>query len=120
MKIAFVSQPSHSVLPPTGSLEIWTREVARRLGERHEVVLYASATEEIGDCTRDGIEYRFVDHSVDATLAYARALWRLRPANKAFFSSTSTRSPTGSRSRSTSSGVGWTLCTSTTTRRRCR
>ena len=88
MKIAFVSQPSHSVLPPTGSLEIWTREVARRLGERHEVVLYASATEEMGDCTRDGIEYRFVDHRVDATLAYARALWRLRPANKAFFSST--------------------------------
>jgi spore coat protein SA len=88
MKVAFVTQPSHSVLPPTGSLEIWTREVARRLAERHEVVLYASATEGTADGTREGIDYRFVDHRVDATLAYARALWRLRPANKAFFSST--------------------------------
>jgi glycosyltransferase involved in cell wall biosynthesis len=88
VKIAFVSQPSHSVLPPTGSLEIWTREVARRLAERHDVVLYASATDETADGVRDGINYRFVDHGVDATLAYARALWRLRPPDKAFFSST--------------------------------
>jgi glycosyltransferase involved in cell wall biosynthesis len=88
MRVAFVSQPSHSVLPPTGSLEIWTREVARRLAERHDVVLYASASEGTEDGRRDGIDYRFVDHRADATLAYARALWRLRPADKAFFSST--------------------------------
>jgi spore coat protein SA len=88
VRIAFVSQPGHTVLPPAGSLEIWTREVARRLAERHEVSIYASTSRAASDLERDGIAYRFVDHRADAQLARARPLWRLRPADKAFFSST--------------------------------
>jgi glycosyltransferase involved in cell wall biosynthesis/SAM-dependent methyltransferase len=86
MKIAFVSQPGYSVLPPVGSLEIWTRDVARRLAGRHEVTVYASASAETADVTRDGVAYRFIDHRADALLARGlRPLWRTRPADKAYF-----------------------------------
>ena len=42
MKIAFVSQPGHAVLPAAGSIELWADAVSRRLSERHEVTIYAS------------------------------------------------------------------------------
>lgn len=88
MRIAFVSQPGCSVLPPVGSLEIWTREVARRLADRHEVAVYASAGPQTADGVRDGIEYRFVQHGGDRRAArLLRPLWRLRPADRALFSS---------------------------------
>jgi spore coat protein SA len=87
VKLAFVTQPSHAVLPPAGSLEIWTREVARRLAERHEVVIYASGSPGALDGVHDGVEYRFVEHGADAKLGRLRPLWRLRPADKAYFSS---------------------------------
>jgi glycosyltransferase involved in cell wall biosynthesis len=87
VKVAFVTQPGHTVLPPAGSLEIWTREVARRLAESHDVSIYASAVEGAADGRRDGVDYRFVEHAGDATLARLRPLWRLRPADRAFFSS---------------------------------
>ena len=39
MKIAFVSHPGFGVLPPIGSVEIGTREMARRLaGDGLEIV----------------------------------------------------------------------------------
>jgi glycosyltransferase involved in cell wall biosynthesis/protein-L-isoaspartate O-methyltransferase len=76
------------VLPPAGSLEIWTREVARRLAERHEVTIYASASAGTEDGRHDGVDYRYVGHRADARLArLLRPLWRLQPADKAFFSS---------------------------------
>jgi len=87
MKIAFISQPGHAVLPPAGSLEIWTKEVAARLAESHEVVIYASAVSGAPTRKRDGAEYRFVEHGVDSRLARMRVLWRALPAERAFFSS---------------------------------
>ena len=89
MKFAFVSQPGYTVLPPVGSLEIWTREVARRLAQRHDVTVYASASPTTVEGLQDGVEYRFIEHAADARLARVlRPLWRLRPADKALFSST--------------------------------
>lgn len=89
MKIAFVTQPSHSVLPPAGSLEIWTREVGKRLAARgHDVVVYASATEGVDSGVHDGIEFRLVDHDLDRALArLLRPLYRVLPARRPFFSS---------------------------------
>lgn len=44
MKIAFVSQPINSFsIPPSGSLTVWTYEVARRLARSCQVVVYAKA-----------------------------------------------------------------------------
>ena len=88
MKVAFVSQPGYAILPPAGSLEIWTREVARRLAERHEVVIYGSSTGKSESRRVDGIEYRLISHGRVRLLTRAvRLLWRLRPADTAFFSS---------------------------------
>jgi len=89
VKIAFVTQPSHSVLPPAGSLEIWTREVGKRLVARgHDVVVYASATEGVVPGAHDGIEFRFVQHALDRALArLLRPLYRVLPAPRPFFSS---------------------------------
>ena len=58
MKIGFVTQPGHAVLPPAGSLEIWTREVGRRLAPAHDVHVYAPAAAD-GTAEADGIPYRF-------------------------------------------------------------
>ena len=43
MKIAFVSQPWNTIVPPVqnGSVAIWTYEVAKRLAESYEVTVYA-------------------------------------------------------------------------------
>jgi len=41
MRIAFVCQPIGSfTVPPGGSIDIWTYEVARRIADRHQVVVY--------------------------------------------------------------------------------
>jgi glycosyltransferase involved in cell wall biosynthesis len=89
MKIAFVSQPGYAVLPPAGSIEIVTREVARRLAERHDVTIYGSASPGLEDVNYDGIRYRFVHHKRDAMLARVlRPLFQRRPADKGFFTST--------------------------------
>ena len=88
MKVAFVSQPGYAILPPAGSLEIWDREVARRLTARHELVIYGSSTGDSASRTVDGIEYRLVSHGRTRLLTRAmRLLWRLWPADRAFFSS---------------------------------
>ena len=88
MRIAFVSQPGYAVLPPAGSVEIWDREVARRLAERHEVVIYGSSTGASSAQRVDGIEYRLISHTGVRVLTRGmRLLWRLWPADKAFFSS---------------------------------
>jgi glycosyltransferase involved in cell wall biosynthesis len=88
VRIAFVSQPGYAVLPPAGSLEIWTHDVARQLADRHEVTIYASASAGTADTVKDAVHYRFVEHDRDQTLGrFARQGWRLRPADKAYFAS---------------------------------
>ncbi len=88
MKVAFVSQPGYAILPPAGSLEIWTREVGRRLADRHEIVIYGSSTGGSETRRADGMEYRLVSHGRIGLFTRAmRLLWRLWPADKAFFSS---------------------------------
>lgn len=89
MKLAFVTQPGFAVQPPSGSLEIWTREVARRLARRHDVTIYASRTAATEEATVEGVRYRFLSHGADVALArIARPAWRLLPADRPFFAST--------------------------------
>jgi glycosyltransferase involved in cell wall biosynthesis len=89
MRIGFLSQPGYAVLPPAGSLEIWTDEVARRLAARgHEVSIYASRPGNRGDAVHDGVAYRFVEHASDARVArVVRPLHRALPRDRPFFAS---------------------------------
>jgi glycosyltransferase involved in cell wall biosynthesis len=88
MKIAFVSQPGFAVLPPAGSIEIVTREFARRLAARHEVTIYGSASPGLEDGFDGRVHYRFIAHERDATIARGlRRLYRARPADRGFFTS---------------------------------
>ncbi len=87
MKIAFVTQPGHKVLPAAGSLEIWTENVARRLAERHEVTVYASAPAD-RVVTEEGVRHELVRHDRDGLIhRIGRGAYRLLPADLAFFSS---------------------------------
>ena len=88
MKVAFVSQPGFAVLPPAGSIEIVTREFARRLAERHDVTIYGSAAPGVADGTDERVRYRFVAHDRDATIARGvRPLYRGRRPDRGFFTS---------------------------------
>jgi len=88
MRIAFVSHPGYAVLPPAGSVEIGTREFAKRLAERHEVTMFGSASSAVQDTTDEGVRYEFIDHGADARLARVlRPAHRLRPADKGYFAS---------------------------------
>jgi glycosyltransferase involved in cell wall biosynthesis len=88
MRIAFVSHPRFGVLPPIGSVEIGTREVARRLAARHLVTVYASAVPGTRDTIDDGVRYRFVGHDGDRLVErVACRLLRFRPADKGYFAS---------------------------------
>jgi glycosyltransferase involved in cell wall biosynthesis len=64
MKIAFVNQPWAMVKPPvqSGSLSIWTWEVARRLAKEHRVVVFEGCkTRPVPDTLIcEGVEYRFL------------------------------------------------------------
>ena len=88
MKIAFVTQPGHAVLPAAGSLEIWTAEVARRLAGEHAVTIFASRSARTTDTTEAGIDYRFVPHTGQSVNRALRGVWRLRSIRKPFFAST--------------------------------
>jgi glycosyltransferase involved in cell wall biosynthesis len=88
VKIAFVTQPGHAVVPPTGSLELWTDQVARRLAARHEVTIYGSQPPSPGSPPDDGIVYRLIRHSRGRRLVRAvRGAWRLLPPTKPFYAS---------------------------------
>ena len=89
VKIGFLTQPGHTVLPPAGSLEIWTHEVAGRLARRgHEVSIYASRVRDAQSREVDGVRYRFLDHAVDGVIGRGiRPLFRALPRDRAFFSS---------------------------------
>jgi glycosyltransferase involved in cell wall biosynthesis len=60
MKIAIVSQPWEAICPPrTGSTEIQIYEAARRLANRHEVLVYARHRRGRGHVEFDeGVQYR--------------------------------------------------------------
>jgi spore coat protein SA len=88
MKVAFVTQPGHAVLPAAGSVEIWTAEVARRLAGEHEVTIFASRSARTVDAEEDGIAYRFVADSRGAQFRRAvRRAWRVLPGDRPFFAS---------------------------------
>jgi spore coat protein SA len=68
VKIAFVNQPWNRVVIPveSGSIAIWTYEVARRLAPRFEPVVYAKKTGDDKAEERDeGVEYRRVSIAED-------------------------------------------------------
>lgn len=69
MKIAFVNQPWAMVLPPaqSGSLSIWTWEVARRLACKHDVTVYEGCKRwSLPDVDRcEGVRYRFFRVAAD-------------------------------------------------------
>jgi spore coat protein SA len=86
MKVAFVTQPTHAVLPPSGSLELWTREVARRLAPEHDVTVFATRSDDTEHAERDGVRYRLINHAHDHRVArVARPAWRLLPDDRAYF-----------------------------------
>jgi glycosyltransferase involved in cell wall biosynthesis len=90
VRIAFVSQPGHTVQPAVGSLELWSWQVAQRLAPDHDVVVYASRPPDghEADPVVAGVRYRFVDHSVDRRLsAVLRRVWRVFPPTRGFFAS---------------------------------
>jgi spore coat protein SA len=89
MKLAFVSHPGFAVLPPIGSVEIGTREMATRMAARHDITVYGSASPGLQDTTDAGVRYRFIAHTGDAKLARVlRPAHRLRPKDKGYFAST--------------------------------
>ena len=82
---AFVSQPWAAVLPPSESVAIGTREVARRLATEARVVVYArGAGDGVEVVHEDGVEFRLVPAELDwrAMKAATPARWlatRRRP-----------------------------------------
>ena len=88
MRIAFVTQPGHAVMPAAGSIELWAEAVAERLTERHEVTVYASAPPRGPAPDGSAIAYRFVEHGRARLLTRAlRLAWRALPDRRPFFAS---------------------------------
>ena len=88
MRIAFVTQPGHAVMPAAGSIELWAEAVAERLAERHEVRVYASAPPRGPAPDDSAIGYRFVEHGRARLLTRAlRLAWRALPDRRPFFAS---------------------------------
>lgn len=90
MRITFVTQPNHAVLPPLGSIEIQVQHVARRLAREHQVMVLASAVgqQDRPDEVHHGVLYSFVPHRGARFTRRVRPLWRLRSTRKPFFAST--------------------------------
>jgi glycosyltransferase involved in cell wall biosynthesis len=64
--IAFVAQPWARILPPSESVALATREVARRVAREFPVVVYARGAGETVEVERqDGVEYRLVPAELD-------------------------------------------------------
>jgi glycosyltransferase involved in cell wall biosynthesis len=78
MKIAFINQPWNDVVPPvqSGSLAIWTYEVARRLAQDSDVIVYArrgfrqKKTE-----SHAGVQYRRISIAHDRRFLRALGRW---------------------------------------------
>ncbi len=89
MKIAFVSQPIDSILPPIQtSVGACTYGVARSVARSHDVVVYGlsgrAAPKDIGSTLFDeGVQYRFLTASL-SDLALNKAFWKYRHIAKLF------------------------------------
>ena len=88
LRVAFVSQPWAQALPPSESAAIWTREVARRLANRADVVVYGRGSERgVRVESDEGVEYRLLPAELDWRLMKAATPLRIRrPARRPFFS----------------------------------
>jgi glycosyltransferase involved in cell wall biosynthesis len=80
VKIAFVTQPWARALPPSESLAIGTKEIAERLGDGYEPVIWSQRPSDVeGTPVRlNGVEYRFVTARGDDFAL--RLTERFRPA----------------------------------------
>lgn len=88
MRIAFVTQPGHAVLPALGSVEIEQRGAAERLAARdHQVVVFASAVGEQDrpDEMHGGVRYSFVRHFGIRYTRRIERLWRQRSPQRPLF-----------------------------------
>ena len=85
--VAFVSQPWARALPPSESVAIWTREVARRLSSEVDVVVYGRGGRRALEIEReDGVQYRLVPAELDwRAMKLAAPLRRLRQPGRPFF-----------------------------------
>lgn len=89
MKIAFVSQPGHAVLPASGSIELWADAVARQLAARHDITIYASRPPHVPSVGRTDVSFRLIPHgSAQLLTRAARRAWRARGRrDRPFFAS---------------------------------
>jgi glycosyltransferase involved in cell wall biosynthesis len=88
MRIAFVTQPGHAVLPASGSIELWADVVAGRLARRHEVSIYASRPPSPGGPREGRVAYRLIPHATGTeAIRVIRRAWRVLPAERPFFAS---------------------------------
>lgn len=86
MKIAFVNQPLDGVLPPDqNSIGIWTYEVARRIADEHDVMVYARYMGYLKRAGRSrrvddqGVRYRFSVAAPASIWARVSGLWERVP-----------------------------------------
>ena len=92
MNIAFVSQPWNRVRPPveSGSIAIWTYQVARRLAPEHDVAVYARGRGRLAGAERmhEGVAYRYTPTLLDRSLekAHGTLYPKLRPGRPRFAS----------------------------------
>lgn len=88
MRISFVSQPGHAVLPAAGSIELWAATVAGRLADEHAVTIYASRPPSPPAAHDEAVTYRLVPHgAARPVVRAARYAWRLLPPTRPFYAS---------------------------------
>ena len=92
MHIAFVSQPWNRIRPPveSGSIAIWTYQVARRLAASHRVTVYARGRGRFSTAEQrhEGVAYRYVPTFLDhATEKVHEAAFRERDPRRPRFAS---------------------------------
>lgn len=92
MRVAFVSQPWATPIPPSESIAIWINEVAHRLAASPEVsavrVYAVGGNDPPRPAAHDGVEYRYVRQTHPWLRAKARELaGRLRRSRRPFFAS---------------------------------
>jgi spore coat protein SA len=88
MRIAFLTQPWATAVPPSESVAIWTQEVARRLAADHDVRIWSRGPSDAPPLRLDGVEYRFVRGRGDYRLERAlRRFDRFRPVERPAFAS---------------------------------
>lgn len=70
IRVALVNQPWNNVVPPvrSGSIAIWTYEVARRLAEYHDVIVYGKKSLKDRYKLDNGVLYRYFRTGLDTKL----------------------------------------------------